>query len=602
MLFGGNVYAADTSEAEVILPLEIEGLEHEDEAFRLLKQINQKREKITVAALTMDYKLCEAAKERAAEQTLSYGQTRPDDTDYKTVMTGLYSSWIKEICMEGPTSATAAMKVLEDSYSNKTAMINSEYVSAGIACFQHAGRYYWLILFSDQSFGTQEEKKNETKSFTLQGKKGNLVARYETSVSNGAVTVGESIEGQFYIRNIRNINCKAFPKISTLTFSSSDTSVAMVDSNGKITGVSTGSAIITARLKIEPSIGSSFVVNVAQKKTGLEKASVLISPAALYYTGKEKRPQVIISYGAVELKEGTDFTVNYRKNVEAGQAQVNLIGYGSYSGTRQEHFEIKKLPLEKADITLDRTYYYCTGKEVQPKVTVSFAEVSFVEGRDYTVEYSNNIEAGAGQLTVTGIGSCEGVVEKRYEIRKKAWPISLEKKIVITDSGFLYQPEWKLEEDVELPTEGSIQFQCDKKGVAVGTSHNAMAINGAGYTKVKVIIPESAYYEKTTLETLLIVRPQKTKELRGSTSKNQKLTLSWKHVRGAEGYLIQYSKNKNFKKQHLYVVDDKNSTGVTLKTLEKGKRWYVRVRAYIIYNKDRYYGEYSDSIRTKTGR
>ncbi len=69
-------------------------------------------------------------------------------------------------------------------------------------------------------------------------------------------------------------------------------------------------------------------------------------------------------------------------------------------------------------------------------------------------------------------------------------------------------------------------------------------------------------------------------------SKGKKITVKWKKVSKANGYQVQVSANKKFKK----VIVNKKSvkkTNVTIKSkkLKKGKTYYVRVRAFAIYGK-----------------
>ena len=57
--------------------------------------------------------------------------------------------------------------------------------------------------------------------------------------------------------------------------------------------------------------------------------------SALIYTGKAIKPEIrltAISSGA-ELKNGTDFTVAYADNVNAGTARMIIKGKGAYQGS-----------------------------------------------------------------------------------------------------------------------------------------------------------------------------------------------------------------------------------------------------------------------------
>ncbi len=62
----------------------------------------------------------------------------------------------------------------------------------------------------------------------------------------------------------------------------------------------------------------------------------------------------------------------------------------------------------------DQTY---TGQPLEPALVIKDGDKTLVEGTDYTVTYSDNIEAGAqGTATVTGIGEYSGTLTKKFNI------------------------------------------------------------------------------------------------------------------------------------------------------------------------------------------
>ncbi len=74
----------------------------------------------------------------------------------------------------------------------------------------------------------------------------------------------------------------------------------------------------------------------------------------------------------------------------------------------------------------------------------------------------------------------------------------------------------------------------------------------------------------------------------------KQLTASWKAVSGATGYEVQYSTAKNFKKGTKTVTIKKAKTKkTTIKKLTKGKKYYVRIRAYKTVNGKKIYGSWS---------
>lgn len=76
------------------------------------------------------------------------------------------------------------------------------------------------------------------------------------------------------------------------------------------------------------------------------------------------------------------------------------------------------------------------------------------------------------------------------------------------------------------------------------------------------------------------IKPKSTKVSKLSNKKN-KLTVKWKKQTSVSGYQIQYSTDKNFKKNKKTItVKSKETTSKTITKLKKKKTYYVRVRTY----------------------
>ena len=52
-------------------------------------------------------------------------------------------------------------------------------------------------------------------------------------------------------------------------------------------------------------------------------------------------PSVTVKKGNAVLKNGTDYTVTYSNNIDAGTATVSVTGKGNYTGTVKKTFTIK---------------------------------------------------------------------------------------------------------------------------------------------------------------------------------------------------------------------------------------------------------------------
>lgn len=87
------------------------------------------------------------------------------------------------------------------------------------------------------------------------------------------------------------------------------------------------------------------------------------------------------------------------------------------------------------------------------------------------------------------------------------------------------------------------------------------------------------------------------------TAGSKQLTATWTTVSGATGYEVTYSTSKKFTKKTTKRVTIKKAKTkkTTIKNLKKGKKYYVKVRAYKSANGKKLYGAYSSvkSIKVK---
>lgn len=80
-----------------------------------------------------------------------------------------------------------------------------------------------------------------------------------------------------------------------------------------------------------------------------------------------------------------------------------------------------------------------------------------------------------------------------------------------------------------------------------------------------------------------------------SARKNHKIKASWDKKSGANGYQIYYSRNKNFKNLSAKkIVKGGKTTSYVGKNFTKGRKYYVKVRAYKNVNGRKIYGKWSN--------
>ena len=133
------------------------------------------------------------------------------------------------------------------------------------------------------------------------------------------------------------------------------------------------------------------------------------------YTGAAIRPAVKVVSRGRTLDAGTDYTVSYSNNTNAGTAKVVVKGQGRYKGSKTLTFAINKQAISKASVTITKSAVY-TGKAITPAVKVTSGKRTLTAGKDYRVAYSSNKDFGKAKVVITGIGNYSGTQTKYFDI------------------------------------------------------------------------------------------------------------------------------------------------------------------------------------------
>ncbi len=360
----------------------------------------------------------------------------------------------------------------------------------------------------------------------------------------------------------------------------------------------TAKAIVTGAGIYTGSVAKEFTI----KRSDISSAgfAVALSQTSYTYDGKAKEPAVTVTKGTEKLT-GADFTVKYENNVNPGTAKAIVTGAGGYTGTVTKEFTIeasKDISSAGFTVTLSETEYTYDGKAKKPAVTVTKGTEK-LRGTDFTVKYENNIKPGTAKAIVTGAGVYTGTVTKKFTIKEaKKKNIGLTCKKIFTkkygDKAFSLQ--------AKAVKGANITYKTSDKKVAVVDRKGKVTIKGTGIATITVKATASGYNAKT-LKVTVKVSPSKASALSLKTLRGRKLKVSWKRDGRATGYQVQYCTSKAFKKGVKAITISKNKTVTkTIPKLARGKRYYVRVRAYksVKVNKktQKLYGAWSSGKRS----
>ena len=231
----------------------------------------------------------------------------------------------------------------------------------------------------------------------------NIVAR---DISD--TTIG-SIPNQTYTGN----SISALPVITyngaTLT---KGTDYTLTYSNN--VNVGTGTVTITGKGNFKGTTSKTFSISArAMSDTSVANIS------SQTYTGNGISPLPTITYNNKTLKKDTDYTLSYSNNINAGTATITITGKGNFTGTTSKTFSISARAMSDTSVANISSQTY-TGNGISPLPTITYNNKTLKKDTDYTLSYSNNINAGTATITITGKGNFTGTTSKTFSISARA--------------------------------------------------------------------------------------------------------------------------------------------------------------------------------------
>ena len=364
---------------------------------------------------------------------------------------------------------------------NSTPLYNSEtgnilYIDA-VGINGHAGQLFTLTLTASDAFAADG-------TLTLTG--------IHSTTASSADIASEDITMQVAVKTAPSMTV---PTAKTLTYNGTAQELvnAGTATGGELQysldGTNYSTTIPTATNAGNYTIYYRVVGDAAHNDVAAATLTATIAKAALTVTAEDKT----VNYG----EAAPEFTATYAGfvNNETAAVLTGTLAFdcdytpssniGDYAitpkGLTAANYDITfvagTLTITKAanfTITLAESSYIYDGTEKKPAVTVMDGSKVLTEGTDYTVAYSNNINASTNaKVTVTGKGNYDGTKIATFTISKAALTVTAEDMTVnygeatpeftATYAGFVNN-------ETAAVLTGTLAFDCDySKGSNVGT-------------------------------------------------------------------------------------------------------------------------------------
>ena len=335
------------------------------------------------------------------------------------------------------------------------------------------------------------------------------------------------------------------------------------------------------------------------------------------YTGSALTQVLQLKMGDEVLSEGTDYSLTYQNNINAGTATLIIKGEGEYAGSMTKTFKINPKSLDGASITgiQDKTF---TGSKIVQSPKVTDGNAVLLEKTDYTLSYQDNINPGTAKILIKGIRNYTGIITKTFTINPAIVVKPSKPKIVVqpVKSTTIKAGSTKPYR-VSVKAQGSkgakliYQWYVDGKAVKGATKptlvvNNPTSLKHDSYSLccvVTQVIGGKKYSVKSNESTLEIDRPVVLGQAlpQGKTA----LLLTWLLVSIADGYDIFFSRcnygNTTMKTKKIKSIKDKNVTSYVKKNLLPNTCYKCSICPYMIINGTKYYLVMGPQMHVYTG-
>lgn len=366
----------------------------------------------------------------------------------------------------------------------------------------------------------------------------------------------------------------------TIVYESGDESICTVDENGLITAVAFGSTKITVSAEDGGAAPIQCEVNVRHLMTE-DNTEIRIEADTFTFTGNYIRPYAEVYFGETKLSQDEDYEIVYQDNFDVGTASINIYGIGDYFGELTKTFTIEKANINDVVISSIAAQKY-TGSQIKPDIIAKLGEYELVNGTDYSLTYTNNINKGTATVTIQAKGNFEGSKTMTFEIAAAdiSKDVTVPSIAKVTYSGKAITP--------------SVNLKLGSLGLVLNKDYTISYSNNVKIGSASIIIKGIGNITGTKTINFQIV-PSANKLTSYGNSKKKKITLSWTKLSGVTGYKIYVYDSAKKAYVLTKTISNPNTVSVTISGLTAGNTYYFKIASFVRINGVDYISYLSDS-------
>ena len=358
------------------------------------------------------------------------------------------------------------------------------------------------------------------------------------------------------------------------------------------TSAGSASLTITGLGDYVDSVTADFTINPASI-SGADVTGL----ASKTYTGKALTQSPTVKIGSTTLVSGTDYSISYENNTNAGTAVMKITGKGNYTGLVSKNFTINKaaqsITASNLTLTFPKTGTI-TASGNKGKLTYKSSNTA-VAAIDSTGKVTSK-GAGTAKITITAAATDNYNAETKtitVTINKAAQSITAKAKASSVAVG-------KTTTVSITGAKGKKSYKSSNTSLATVTSAGKVTAKRVGTVTITATSGATANYKAASKTVTIKIIPKPTTISSLSPAKGA-ITVKWKkQASQTSGYQIQYSSKSDFKTQKTVTVSGASKVSKKISGLAKKHKYYVRIRTYKTVGGKKYFSTWSSAKSVKT--